>query len=81
MSKETIMQGFETAFNSRLPKPQDQVNREQKKLACEQAITQLIYDLEADIGQEVVIGTILCQRKAQGNGHVMAHETRIELGV
>lgn len=81
MGRENHMQGFETAFASRQPKPQDQVDREQKKLALEQAITQLVYDFEAEIGQEVVIGTILCQRKAQGDGHVMAHETRIELGV
>lgn len=59
----------------------NQITKEQLKLALEQEITRLVYDFEQETNQTVVMGEIKCERVGRGSGYVMAHETRLELGI
>lgn len=74
---------IEAAYKKHFGPDKQQVDVHQKKLALEQEITRLVYDFEQDTGQTVVSGEIKCQQKVRegGVGSVMAHETRLELGI
>lgn len=58
-----------------------EVERTKLRLQTEQEITRLVYDLEEQVGQPIVIGTIKCERLNRGGKEVMGHETRLDFGI